>query len=56
LENRRLECYVPAHQVAMAATILQVNGIDAALQFVQGMPQSKPSIQAAFEFYLEEMG
>jgi len=39
----------------MAAMILSVNGLEAALEFVAGMPDSRPPMEAAFEFHLEEL-
>jgi len=54
LEKRRETCYVPSHQVTMAAIILQINGIEAALKYVAGLPDSKPPLESAFEFFLQE--
>lgn len=53
LESHRQQSYLTSQQVAMAATILAVDGIEAALVYVDGLPDSKPSLQAAFEFHIE---
>ena len=54
LQKRAAQIYVPNHQVQMAAIIMRVNGIEAALNYVKDLPDGKPSIEAVFEFYLEE--
>jgi len=55
LELHRQQYYLTDLQVAMAATILSVNGIKAALEYVEGLPDSVPSPEAAFQFHLERM-
>ena len=46
--------FVSELTVAMAATILAVNGIEAAIEYVEGLPNASPSIEAAFECYLDD--
>uniref|UniRef100_A0A6H1ZBL8 Uncharacterized protein n=1 Tax=viral metagenome TaxID=1070528 RepID=A0A6H1ZBL8_9ZZZZ len=45
--------FVSELTVAMAATILAINGIEAALEYVENFPQTPPSIEASFDCYLD---
>jgi len=46
--------FVSELTVAMAATILAIDGIEAALKFVENYPSSLPSVEAASKRYLDD--
>jgi len=53
LIKQRKRCYVTSRHVQIAAAVLRADGVEEALAYVKDLPDSTPSPEAAFEFYLD---